>query len=488
MHKPWQSLLFGLAVFLTLAIIIFGLPEKGITLSEGITLKVPSLRSIFGTREPKKDITEILKTIDSVENKPRIKQDTSFRIEGPPAKHPRIVTNAKTIKLVTDIQYTNKEALSAFFESLATLETSSSEKIRVLHYGDSQIEGDRMTDYLRAKWQTEFGGAGPGLISPMPLTPSVINKINQSSGWDRYNVFVARDKRVEHKNYGVMGGFVRYLPYKKLYDTSKVITATLNITTNPKAGPTATSYSDIKIFYGGARRKTWCEFYDGPALMAADSLKAWGDFQIKEFKVTKESFNHTIKFKSKDSPDFYGISLENGPGIYVDNIAMRGSSGTFFHQINGAQLKKFYDYLNVKLVILQFGGNALPAIENDTMARNYAGYLRGQLTILKKLVPKASILFIGPSDMCVKEGTDYVTYPQLQCMRDEIKKAVLASGCAFYDMYDSMGGRNSMVAWVEQKLAASDYIHFSPQGARKISALLYAAIMNEYTNFLKKKE
>jgi lysophospholipase L1-like esterase len=296
---------------------------------------------------------------------------------------------------------------------------------------------------------------------------------------------VARDKRVDHKNYGVMAGFVRYLPYKKLYDTSKVFTATLNISTNPKAGPNATGYTDLKIFYGGSRRRTWCEFYDGPALMGADSLKAGGDFNVREFKVAKGSLNHSLKFKSKDSPDIYGISLENGSVIYVDNIALRGSSGTFFHQINNTQLKTFYDYLNVKLVILQFGGNALPAIENDTMARNYAGYLQGQLIILKRLLPDASILFVGPSDMCIKEGTDYVTYPQLELLRDEIKKVVLSSGCAFYDMYDSMGGKNSMVSWVDQKLAASDYIHFSYQGARKISALLYAAIMDDYNNFLK---
>jgi lysophospholipase L1-like esterase len=142
----------------------------------------------------------------------------------------------------------------------------------------------------------------------------------------------------------------------------------------------------------------------------------------------------------------------------------------------------------VKLIILQFGGNALPAIKDSTMAANYAGYLRGQLTILKKVAPEASILFIGPSDMSIKEGTEYVTYPYLEDMRDAIKKTVLESGCAFFDMYDCMGGKNSMAGWVDQKLAAADYIHFSPQGARKIATLLYSALIQEYNNYLKSKK
>lgn len=41
-----------------------------------------------------------------------------------------------------------------------------------------------------------------------------------------------------------------------------------------------------------------------------------------------------------------------------------------------------------------------------------------------------------------------------------------------------------MTAWVEQQIAASDYIHFSIGGARKISTLLYAAFISEYNNYL----
>jgi lysophospholipase L1-like esterase len=90
--------------------------------------------------------------------------------------------------------------------------------------------------------------------------------------------------------------------------------------------------------------------------------------------------------------------------------------------------------------------------------------------------------------MSVKSGTDYVTHPQLENTRDALKKVALETGCAFFDMYDCMGGSNSMASWVDQKLAATDYIHFSPQGARKIATLFYSALISEYNAYLKTKK
>jgi len=171
----------------------------------------------------------------------------------------------------------------------------------------------------------------------------------------------------------------------------------------------------------------------------------------------------------------------------IDNFGLRGSSGTFFNQMNLQHLKLFYDYLNTKFIILQFGGNTLPNIKDETMAKNFGEFLRAQIISIRKIAPSVSILVIGPSDMSIKEGDEYITYPLLENVRDAIRLAAFQTNCAFFDMYDCMGGRNSMVSWVDQGIAATDYIHFSPVGARKIAVLLYSALMNDYNNFIQKK-
>jgi lysophospholipase L1-like esterase len=474
MHKPWHTLVFAGFLFGILGIFCLLIPAENTFQFAGFKFSYPTLAQLTEPAK-KKNIDEIL-ALPEEEDSTFILTDTASA---------RTVTKTPAIpkKLIQSIQYTNHEALEEFFHALKNIKDYA-DPIRVLHYGDSQIEGDRITDLLRARLQGMFGGAGPGLISPLPITRSAINIVTTSEGWDRYNVFVSKDNRVSHKNYGVLGGFARFADYKAA--TSDVKEAELTVTTTTLGGKAVMAYERVKLFYGGGLKKTWCEYYDGPALSAADSLPAGGNFHVHDFEAGNGSYTHRFVFRGLQSPDFYALSLESKKGVMVDNIAMRGSSGTFFHQIDEAQMKLFYKYLNVKLIILQFGGNTIPALKDSVMAANYGEYIRYQLRIIRKLAPFASILFIGPADMSVKVGIDYETYPLLEPTRDAIKKAVLESGSAFFDLYDCMGGKNSMPAWVEAKLAGADYTHFSPKGAKKISQLLTSALIDEYNRYLEK--
>jgi lysophospholipase L1-like esterase len=472
MHKPWHTLIFAVLIFTLLGSIALVFPKQGIRLAAA-NLVYPDLVTLFKTRE-KKDIKQILHAVKKEEGT-MVLQDTMQKTAGAEEK-------VKSRELITTIQYRNISALEKFFNALDRLEDEPA-AIRVLHYGDSQIEGDRITDHLRTKLQSMFGGSGPGLLSLMPVTRSAINLVENSDGWERYNVFVAPDQRVKHKNYGVLGGFARFAEYGNFPANHK---AELTVHTTTLGGASVMNYRKVKLFYGGARRKTWCEFYDGPALIAADSLNAYGNFHVKEYNTGNGTFKHRFVFRGNDSPDFYAISLETGNGVLVDNIGMRGSSGTFFHQVDPGQLQAFYSYLNAKLIILQFGGNAVPAIKDSVMAANYGDYIRYQLKILKKLAPGASILFVGPADMSMKIGTEYETYPLLEPLRDAVRNAALQNNCAFYDIYDCMGGKNSMPVWVEEKLAGADHTHFSPKGARKISQMFTDALLTEYKNYSKK--
>jgi len=481
MHSPIKSLIFLLCLLNIMLLLGFVFPEKGIYLNNQLCLQFPSLSDLLKSPQPKKDISAILNLADQLD----VQDSSHVYATGDSISQQNVLADSLP-NLVTTLQYKNISAIESFFKALSDVKQAGS--IRVLHYGDSQIEGDRITDYLRMKFQSQFGGKGPGLISFMPIAQSVGCRVTWGYGWDRYQTFLGKDKRVSHSNFGVTGCFTRFCNYKEIYDTSVYISTNVQITTNKNAGSNNIGYSKIKLFYGGCKTKTWCEFYDGPALSGADSLEAGGNFRVKEFAVSSGSTQHEFKFKGKDSPDFYCASLENETGIYIDNIAQRGSSGTFFQRINFSQLNNFYNHLNVKLIILQYGGNALPALKNKEMVNNFASYYKGQIGLLKKAAPNASILFIGPADMSVKEGTEYVTHPLLEDLRDALKKVCFETNCAYFDMYDCMGGKNSMVSWVDQKLAASDYIHFSPQGARKIATLLYTSLINNYNNYNKTKK
>ncbi|MDG2363270.1 MAG: hypothetical protein P8L80_04110, partial [Flavobacteriales bacterium] len=64
-----------------------------------------------------------------------------------------------------------KQNLWTFFEKLNGL--NSDAKLHVFHYGDSQIEGDRITGRIRSSWQKTWGGSGPGLIPAIQPVPAL---------------------------------------------------------------------------------------------------------------------------------------------------------------------------------------------------------------------------------------------------------------------------------------------------------------------------
>lgn len=490
--KPWHILLFLLCVLGALAGVAYVFPEGGLEIG-GQKISFPTLASYFDNKKPeKKDISKIIALADAEDQlteKVSAKDSTPQILKADSAAKKEIQyleINDPAIKLITTLQYKDslRTALDNFFEALAAVQTDD-KGIRILHYGDSQIEGDRITDYLRQKLQNNFSGRGPGLIAAMPVAQSVGIRQSWSDNWDRYTNFAAVDKRVPHKNFGIAAGFCRFAPFNDTVTDKK---AWLKIRTNQSAGASVSTYSHIKMFYAAPRRKVAVEFYENDVLKKTDTLATKGNFNIMQFNLSQAPNTFEIKFQGKDSPDIYGLSLENGGGVMIDNFGLRGSSGTFFNQMNLSHLKLFYDYLNTKLIVLQFGGNALPYIKDKKMCESFGSYMRAQINSIRKILPGVSILVIGPSDMSIKQGEDYVTYPLLEDLRDAIRSAAFETNCAFFDMYDCMGGKNSMLSWVEQGIAATDYIHFSPAGARKIAVLLYSAIMNDYNLFIQRKK
>lgn len=492
---PFLTLGFLTCIFAVLGLIGLFYPEKGVKLSAEHTLNFPSTQKLLALQkvspdDQKKNISKILQLADEQDKLDSIRSNKKSTLSSSPDSLKKMFSasvdvNPAVNDLITTIQFKDgqKGALNKFFSALQFLDKEE-KSVRILHYGDSQIEGDRISDYLRLKLQNQFGGAGPGFISAAPVAQSVAIRQKWSDNFDRYNIFIGKDKRVKHGNFGVMGSFCRFLPYRTVTDSTKSSEAFVRITTNKNGGAHLSSYTKVKMFYAGGAAKTKVDFFDNNSLTESDSLVSGGNFNIKTWKLNSNPPSWEIKFSGKDSPDIFGFSLEGGKGVMVDNFGLRGSSGTFFNQMNQSHLNQFFDHLNTKLIILQFGGNALPYMKDSVMAQNFGKYLKAQILGLKKIAPDASFLVIGPADMSVKIGTDYVTHPQLENLRNAIRKAAFETDCAFWDMYEVMGGRNSMVEWVKLEIAATDYIHFAPAGARKIATLLYVALIKEYENYL----
>lgn len=368
--------------------------------------------------------------------------------------------------------YFPDDDLSFFDSFFASLENADSQRVRIIHYGDSQIEEDRVSKPIRARLQKEFGGGGPGLL---PLrgpfyTYSVSETVTRAP--HSYAVFDPASSKLSGGKYGPVGRAARI-------DT--VITATFSTSRKGELPPSAWFNRATVVsgnVQGTLRIRLGKESVD---------VKAGSDLNYTTFELPDSSSRASLTFSGFG--DVYGIMLDNATGVSLDNVPMRGSAGTVFTNISAAQLKQFYKDENVCLIILQYGGNVVPYTKSSKAISDYKQRIIRQIKYVREQAPDAGVLFIGPSDMSTSKGGKMGTYDHLPVLVDSLRDAALSSGAAFWDLYQAMGGDGSMVRWVKAKpsLAGSDYVHFTPRGAELMGNMFANSLMVYYEYYKLRK-
>jgi len=355
------------------------------------------------------------------------------------------------------------EYLDNFFISL---ENAEKRRIRIMHYGDSQLEGDRMTCYLRQNFQDTFGGNGLGLVPVIQTVSSATLKEDCTGDIQRYLGYGPKSEQAEHHRYGPLCQMAEVDGEAKIEFTC----------TGGKRFSHSGHFSQVKILASG--HGTMDLYVGNDTISSVRELES-ETMQMVSFPVGgyKGVLNITGQV------EIYGMMLDGGAGVQMDNIGLRGSAGTIFTGIDRSTLAPFFSQEKVSLIILQFGGNSVPYLEAQSNVNGYVNSLRSQIRMFKRLSPQSCILFVGPSDMATQEGEEMVTYPILPSLVSSLRKMCDEEGIAFWNMFAAQGGRGSMVKWVELGLAGEDYVHFSPSGARKISKILFETLQMYYRFF-----
>ncbi len=371
----------------------------------------------------------------------------------------------------TDIPAEAKAAdpLGELFDKLA----SRGSRVRIMYYGDSQIEGDRVTSWLRHLLRQDYGGTGPGMF--LPLMPVMYTKsvaLRASSNWRRYTYLSYREGEISHRNLGPFMTICRYLPDGVV--SPGPVRASVRIVPSTFADSAASSFENLRIFYGNVTG-------DVKVTVRADNFPVISDTLrrsrgLNEF--TCSLYNSrvvVIEFEGRVSPDIYGISIESRAGVIIDNIPQRGSAGLEFTMVEASGLREFYSLLKPDLFILHYGLNIVKNVREE-----YSYYQRGlhrQLMLLKEVAPGTPIIVIGLTDMAYMEGSRIVSYPNIPAIIEAQRNAALEADALFWNSWEAMGGRSSIVEWMGKKvpLAQKDYIHFTNPGADTLGTMIYTA-------------
>jgi lysophospholipase L1-like esterase len=354
------------------------------------------------------------------------------------------------------------------------------EVVHILHYGDSQIEGDRITGNIRQKLQEKFGGIGPGLLPAVQVIPSTAVGQTASENIERYIISGMHQNKAPHRRYGALG------QVGMTAGESYISVSARNWKTTAEK---VKEFQKIRLFVG----RPSANFKANLSVPNQAVLKRTISDKKEPVEVLSWTLDEPVKkfsLRIIGSGEIYGIAADGTYGIAMDNIPFRGSSGTFFNSMDSTVLSSMLAYLNTKLVLLEFGGNTIPGIKNDKIIESYKNKMSEQIAYFRRLCPEAKIILIGPADMSTKVNGKLQTHPRLEKVVEALKEAALENGAAFWNMYEVMGGKNSMIDWVKNSpsLAAPDYIHFSTKGAERIADLFYESLLVYYDYYNFKKE
>lgn len=388
---------------------------------------------------------------------------TTPKVAYTPKKHP-IPTPTPVVQpaILDSIDYSvdTRIFLSVFYESLQQVDSMP---IRVVHYGDSQIEGDRITMQVRRACQQQYGGGGVGLI-PLHQTISmrtvsqttIMNGEVQQTGEGpkRYMIYGPKSNRLPNgkgANYGPMG-HVAYMDDSLVVGSEDI---SVQIKPTGKDKHPESYFNRVRILQSG----------DITTTVHSSFIK-----NDNVYAIADSTSYLRIDFKGKG--EVYGISLENDHGVTVDNIPMRGCAGTIFTSLSSKQLKDYFSQTSTRLIIMQFGGNVMPYTDQEKEVTQYVRRIRNQVQLMKRLAPNSSILFVGPSDMIERKSGQLRTYAMLPFMEQSLRKMAIEEQIGYFSIFEAMGGEGGMIRWKEQGLAGSDYVHFTRKGADKVGELL----------------
>ncbi len=362
--------------------------------------------------------------------------------------------------------YGSSSSLEAFFQGL---EKSNRDLLRIWYYGDSQIEGDRITSHVRSALQKQFGGSGLGYL-PLSNPATYMNvALNDYSQWVKQNCF-------------------RHRKCKIPFYVSGLTFTPENINTNSKFS--------IEI-------KKWQRFKSLKLVCGTDSI---GEGRLILYKHKKDSIWDTadVIFKTKLITEFqlmdsfrfgqyeiksiggyspiYGYFLDgNNYGIQLDNFGIRGHSGDGLRLIDNGILRQESNRLNAGLIIFQFGNNMIPYLKTDEKSKQWVlRIFKGIIQKYKNQCPASSLLLIGPGDMGHEKSDGPKSYESCAVLNSWLKEFTMKEQVAYFDFYSLFQESGGIIEWRKKGLASLDG-HLSPRGQQTFANQLNQELLSAYS-------
>ena len=368
------------------------------------------------------------------------------------------------------VNFGNDSYSSEFYDKLEKLVRTGEGKINVVQIGGSHIQAGTFSGQIRSRLQQMNGemNAGWGFMFPYR-----ISRTNSPFGYYiRYSGNWQGCRNVETRKSCTLG-------VGGISATTSSDKAELTILLEPENGLDY-SFNKIRVFYEN-NANNYTVSVDSTILKSVVKTEEYYDFELN---THVDSLNLVIQKSEISNGSFtlYGIITESAPNGFV------------YHSIgiNGAQVPSFLrcdlfeeqlKLLKPDLVILGLGIN--DAYVRRFSQNDYEANYDLLISRIRRAAPETAIIFTTNNDSYIYRR--YVNKNGEKVKNSMLKMAV-EYNAGVWNMYDVMGGLNSIVLWQKNHLAQGDKIHFTREGYLILGDLFFNALMKNFEEYVQNKK
>lgn len=365
------------------------------------------------------------------------------------------------------IEWNDSLAIKSFFEKF--LKTDK-RKLKILHIGDSHIQADLFTGYVRNRLQEKLGKGGRGFVFPYAAakTHSAYDYTTSSKGKWEFSRNIFSDASFEM---GICGASIH----------TKDSSASFKFSF--RKGELDTSFKIIKIYLKKSEQSFNLKLKACNTELPIE-LNCNEKNNLPYILIHLAQISDTLKFeinKTDTSQNFlecYGMLIESEKenGILYCSVGINGAGYTsiLHEKLLPSQLYEF----NPDVVIIDLGANDFykGPFNKDLMAKN----LLSIIDTIRKFSQEPLIIITNSQDIYRRR----LNIAACKDFSELTRNIAMQKKCAFYDYYNVSGGRYSMRKWLSNKLAKKDKVHLTTEGYCVKGELFVNAILNSYYFYL----
>jgi len=322
---------------------------------------------------------------------------------------------------------------------------------KVIHFGDSHIQGDRISGEVRNNLQALGGNGGSGMFFPYSLCKSVGPTGTNSNITGTYT-YSSILKNPTKRRIGSLGYEITLTP-------GAVFTMEFNEQFRGKRS------KEFSILIHGKMDTVAIELAMPGVLKSHESI---GDQRtLYTFECTE--IPSKIQFRVLKECSLWGLEFIQESGLVYQQCGVVGAQ--FTHLLPYKEdILSMLEWQKPNLVLFSYGTNeSYSALDSVAYEKQIAAFI----LMLKEKLPNVGIIITNAPDTRSAGKTPKSELVVNRCLQRISKK----TETAYYDVNRVMGGWGSHARWQANDLFLKDQLHFNKKGATLMGQMFCHALL-----------